>query len=155
MTNRSQILIVANRTATTADLLSAVERRARLSPASFHLLIPAEPSGLHRVVDPEVAGRDQARARLDAALPLLRDAAGSDVTGHVGDADALAAIQDALHQRRFDEIVISTLPRRVSRWLKLDLPSKARALGLPVVHVETAEPVPAGGRAAEPERAVA
>lgn len=98
--------------------------------------MPAVPRGLHRVVDPEVAGRDEAQERLAAALPELRAAAGAEVTGEVGDADPMAALQDTLHARHFDEVIISTLPRRMSRWLRLDLPSKARGLGLPVTHVE-------------------
>jgi hypothetical protein len=59
----------------------------------------------------------------------------------VGDTDPFAAIQDTLFREQFEEIIISTLPRRGSRWLRLDLPSKVRALGLPVTHVEaTADP---------------
>jgi len=139
MTRRSSILLVANRTAHTARLQEAVERIAERGEIRFHLLVPAHPRGLHRIVDPEVAGREEASARLAAALPALSEAAGGEVTGEVGDADPLAAIQDALGRERFDEIVVSTLPARVSRWLKLDLPSKARGLGLPVIHVEADE----------------
>jgi hypothetical protein len=140
MLNEDRVLLVANRTAASPALLAAVHRRAEVRPAGFHLVVPARPHGLHRVVDPEVAGRAEARAVLDAALPALSEAAGAPVGGHVGDADPLAAIQDALFLRGFDEIIISTLPRRLSRWLRLDLPSKARGLGLPVHHVETREP---------------
>jgi hypothetical protein len=61
-----------------------------------------------------------------------------EVTGHIGDAEPLAAVSDALHQRGFDEIIISTLPWRLSRWLRVDLPSKIRDLGVPVHHVEGA-----------------
>ena len=58
--------------------------------------------------------------------------------GSVGDSDPTAAVQDACNFGTFDEIIISTLPLRASKWLKLDLPSKAeRATGLPVTHVET------------------
>jgi hypothetical protein len=134
-----RVLLVANRTALMSPLRDAVERRARDGEAVFHLVVPATPQGLHRVVDPEVAGREEAQVQLEAALPALSDAAGSEVTGEVGDADPLAAIQDALAARSVDEIIVSTLPRRLSRWLKLDLPSKARGLGLPVTHVEAEE----------------
>ena len=143
----SRILVVANRTAADLPLLRAVEERAREGEAVFQLLIPAEPQGLHRVVDPEVAGREAAQARLSHALPLLSEAAAQEVTGHVGDADPLAAVCDALNQDGFDEIIVSTLPWRVSRWLRVDLPSKIRALGVPVRHVESS----AGMTRARPE----
>jgi len=132
----STVLLVANRTANTDRLHEAVRERAARGTVAFHLVVPAVPHGLHRVVDPEVAGVEEARAALALALPSLSEVAGSQVSGEVGSADPLAAIQDAMARRSFDEIVISTLPRRVSRWLHVDLPSKARGLGLPVAHVE-------------------
>ncbi len=134
----ARVLIVANRTAATERLLEAVRQRALLGPVTFHLLVPATPRGLHRVVDPEVAGREEAAAQLERALEHLREAAGAEVTGHVGDADPMAAISDTLHDREVDEIIISTLPRRLSRWMHLDLPSKVRGMGKPVTHVEAA-----------------
>ena len=99
-----------------------MRQRAEAGPATFHLLVPATPRGLHRVVDPEVAGRHEAAAQLERALEPLREAAGAEVTGHVGDADPMAAISDTLHAREVDEIIISTLPRRLSRRVHLDLP---------------------------------
>jgi len=136
----TRVLVVANRTAATPQLLAAVCERAQRSPATFHLVVPATPRGMHRIVDPEVSGRDAAEENLQLALPLLAEAADGPVDGHVGDADPLMAIQDALHARDYDELIISTLPSRLSRWMHLDLPSKARVIGLPVVHVEaTAE----------------
>ncbi|HEV2723166.1 MAG TPA: hypothetical protein VGV10_00890 [Thermoleophilaceae bacterium] len=142
MAETRRVLLVANRTAMTPALRDEVRKRAAEGDTSFHLLVPAHPSGLHRVVDPEVAGREAARKRLEEALEALGEAAGSSpVTGEVGDADPLAAIQDAINARGFDEVVISTLPKRISKWLHLDLPSKARGLGLPVPHIES---MPAG-----------
>lgn len=131
-----RVLIVANRTAATDRLLEAVHRRAQAGPATFHLLVPATPRGLHRVVDPQDFGYDEAEAQLELALEHLQEVAGPDVTGHVGDADPMAAISDALHELEVDEIIISTLPRRLSRWMRLDLPSKVSGLGKPVTHVE-------------------
>ncbi len=145
----TRILLVANRTATSQPLLDAVRQRAGEGPATFHLLVPATPTGLHRVVDPEIAGREAAERQLQAALPRLRSAAGRPVEGHVGDANPLAAIADALNLRGFDEIILSTLPSRLSRWLRIDLPSKVRALGTPVLHVAADLPAQAElGRAA-------
>jgi len=136
MTGPARVLIVANRTAATEQLLEAVRRRAGAGPAEFHLVVPATPRGLHRVVDPEDAGHEEAAAQLELALGRLAEVTGGEVTGHVGDPDAMSAISDALHNRGFDELIISTLPRRLSRWMHVDLPSKAAGLGLPITHVE-------------------
>ena len=141
MSHPQSVLLIANRTADTDRLREAVRERAAQGTTRFHLLVPAVPSGLHRVVDPEVAGQDEAHARLAAALPRLSEAAGFKIEGEVGDADPMAAVQDTLGRESFEEIVISTLPRRVSRWLHLDLPSKIKGLGVPVSHVE-ADTVP-------------
>lgn len=130
-----RILLVASRTAADPPLAAAVRERSGRGPTDFHLVVPATPHGLHRVVDPEVAGLEDAERRLREALPVLSRAAGQQVTGHVGDANPLAAVEDALHLRGFDEIILSTLPHRMSRWLRVDLLSKVRALGLPVLHV--------------------
>jgi hypothetical protein len=131
----ARVLLVANRTAADRPLVEAVRRRAAQGPATFHVVVPATPRGLHRVVDPEVAGVGVAAERLRRALPILSEAAGRRVTGSVGDANPLAAVEDALNLQGFDEIILSTLPWRVSRWLRLDLPSKVRALGKPLLHV--------------------
>jgi hypothetical protein len=131
----ARVLVVANRTAATPALLAAVRERAQRSPAAFTLLIPNTAHGLHKVVDPEDQEQSEAEATLELALPLMEDAAGGRVEGMIGDPEPLAAIQDAINLHGFDEIIISTLPTRVSRWLKLDLPSKAAGLGLPVTTV--------------------
>jgi hypothetical protein len=130
-----RVLVVANRTAATPALIDAVRERAARGPCTFTLLVPHTSSGLHRLVDPEDQGQSEAEQTLDLALPLLEEAAGGPVEGIVGDAEPLAAIQDAVNLRGFDEIILSTLPKRVSRWLRLDLPHKAAGLGLPVTTV--------------------
>ena len=76
---------------------------------------------------------------LELALPLLEEAAGGPVEGLIGDPEPLNAVQDAVNLRGFDEIIVSTLPARVSRWLHLDLPSKLGGLGLPVTTVTAKE----------------
>ncbi|HEY6395863.1 MAG TPA: hypothetical protein VIX82_00265, partial [Solirubrobacteraceae bacterium] len=115
--------------------LDAVRERARRSPASFHLVVPRQPHGMHKMVDPREAGDAEARQVLRDAIPKLSAAAGQEVTGNVGDPEPLMAIEDAINLGNYTEIIISTLPLGISRWLKLDLISKARALGLPVTHV--------------------
>jgi hypothetical protein len=131
----ARVLVVANKTAATPALLAAVRERAQRSPATFTLLIPNTAHGLHKLVDPEDQEQNEAEGTLELALPLMEEAAGGRVEGMVGDPEPLAAIQDAINLHGFDEIIISTLPTRVSRWLKLDLPSKAAGLGLPVTTV--------------------
>ena len=127
-----RVLVVAHKTAATQPLLDAVRERAARGPAKFTLLVPNPAHGLHKAVDPEDVGKNEAQSVLDHALPKLSDAAGSQVDGLIGDADPSAAIQDAINLRGFDEVIISTLPSKVSRWLRLDLPSKVAGLGLPV-----------------------
>jgi hypothetical protein len=136
MSDPAHVLVVAHQTAATDALLDAVRERAQAGPARFHLVVPRHAHGMHRMVDPEDSGEDEAQEVLDAALPRLGDAAGGEVTGSLGDAEPLSAIQDAVNLGSYDEIIISTLPRRISRWLRLDLVSKTAGLGLPVTHVE-------------------
>jgi hypothetical protein len=143
MADPARVLVVANRTAATPGLIEAVRERAARGPAVFTLLVPHFAHGLHKVIDAEDTDVSESEAVLELALPLLRQAAGGEVEGIIGDAEPLAAIQDAVNLRGFDEIILSTLPARVSRWLKLDLPSKLTGLGLPVTHVEAKEHSPA------------
>jgi hypothetical protein len=139
MADQASVLVVAHQTAETDKLLDAVRERAQRGPAKFHLVVPRQPHGMHKVVDPQDTGRDDAQEVLDDALPKLSKAAGGNVTGSLGDAEPLMAIEDAINLGQYDEIIISTLPKRVSRWLKLDLVSKTKALGLPVTHVEATD----------------
>jgi len=143
MADPARVLVVANRTAATPALIAAVRERAARGPATFTLLVPHVPHGLHKVVDAQDTDVSESEAVLELALPLLAEAAGGKVEGIIGDHEPLAAIQDAVNLRGFDEIILSTLPARVSRWLKLDLPSKVTGLGLPVTHVEAQEHTPA------------
>ncbi|MBX5442275.1 MAG: hypothetical protein IRZ32_12215 [Solirubrobacteraceae bacterium] len=131
----TRVLIVAHRTAATPALLDAVRERAARGDCRFTLLVPAAAHGLHRVVDPEDAGRSEARDVLELALPLLEEAAGGRVEGLIGDASPLTAVMDAVNLHGFDEVIVSTLPQRISRWLHLDLPAKIGGLGLPVTTV--------------------
>jgi hypothetical protein len=147
MSEPAKVLVVAHQTAATPGLLEAVKERAARSPARFHLVVPRQAHGMHKVVDPQDASVDEANQVLALALPKLSDAAGAEVTGSIGDAEPLMAIQDAVNLGEYDEIIISTLPLGISRWLKLDLVSKARGLGLPVTHVAAPSKVEAAATA--------
>ena len=129
------VLVVAHQTAATPALLQAVRERARGGPCRFHLLVPRRRRRGEKAVSPKQIGVLEASAVLRDALPRLSEAAGSDVTGEIGDLDPVTAIQVALNGHDYDEIIVSTLPLGVSRWLELDLISKTRQFGLPVNHI--------------------
>jgi hypothetical protein len=139
----TRVLVVAHKTAATQPLLDAVHERARRGRCTFTLLVPNAPHGLHKVVDPEDQGAGEAQAVIDQAVPLLSEAAGTPVDAIVGSSDPNVAVQDAVNLQGFDEVIVSTLPTRVSRWLKLDLPSKVSGLGLPVTTVTPSDGDPA------------
>ena len=132
---KASVLVVANRTAGSDELLEALRERAAQGSAKFHLVVPATARGVSWVADMS-AGTDAAEHDLDGALERLRGA-GLEIEGEIGDGDPVAAISDAASAASYDEVIVSTLHKHVSKWLKLDLPSKAaHATGLPVTHVE-------------------
>jgi hypothetical protein len=135
MESVARVLIVANKTAATPALLDAVRKRAAQGACEFTLLVPNATHGLHTLVDPEDQTETEAETTIELAVPLLEAAAGTPVDAMIGVPEPLAAIQDAINLHGFDELIISTLPTRISKWLKLDLPSKAAGLGLPVTTV--------------------
>ena len=122
----AHVLIVAHRTAATPLLLDAVRERAAQAPCAFTLLVPRP------YWDPDT---EQTAAVLELAVPLLEEAAGAEVSTIVGDSDPFAAVRDAMGEEHFDEVIVSTLPERVSHWLRRDLPSRVESLGLPVTVV--------------------
>ncbi len=122
----SRVLIVAHRTAATPLLLNAVRARAARSDCAFTLLVPRP------YWDPDT---DEATATLELAVPLLEEAAGGHVDAVIGDSDPFVAVQEAVTRLGIDEIIISTLPARVSQWLHRDLPHRVQQFGLPVTVV--------------------
>jgi hypothetical protein len=139
MAGKARVLVVANRTAESPELLDALRARTVQGPCEFTLLVPSTPHGLAWAADMHAGGAEAEHHREAFVEELRRE--GLDVAGaKVGDPDPLAAIQDECNFNEYDELIVSTLPLRVSRWLKVDLPRKAKAAtGLPVTHVVGSE----------------
>ncbi len=113
-------LIVANLTASTPILLQEVKRRASERPTKFTLLIPG------------VRSKKSADWPLETAVKLLEQASDAPVEGRLGGGDPFESVKEALADGSYDEVMISTLPKRTSEWLRRDLPSRVEELGVPV-----------------------
>jgi hypothetical protein len=106
-----------------------------MGDCEFTLLVPAVAHGLHRVVDPEEACCEEAEAAVARLLPALEAAAGAPVATRIGAHEVLAAVEDAINDRGFAEVIISAVSGRVSRLLHVDLPRKIAALDVSVTAV--------------------
>ena len=131
----ARVLVVANRTAESPELLDALRTRTMQGPCAFTLLVPSTPHGIAWAADMHGSG-DEAEEHRAAFLLELREEGLNVSDAKVGDPDPLAAIQDECNFNEYDELIVSTLPLHISKWLKVDLPRKAQAAtGLPVKHV--------------------
>jgi hypothetical protein len=136
------LLVVANVTAGSDELIGSLRERAEQGACRFTLVMPATGA--------------EARTRLETALERMRDAGLENVEGKVGDPDPIVAVMDVWDPMKFDEIVVSTLPTGSSRWLGLDLPHRLEKLtSVPVRHVVSQpepEEVPTGPPPEQPQR---
>jgi len=150
-------LVVANQTLQAAELREELRNRISAGPCSF-LIVPDTKATDYDAVaaggilpqpgmwwwatynarpatDHEATA--QARQRLSLMLAGLA-AMGVPVEGDLGSSSPLKAMEKMLADHKFDEIIVATLPRRVSRWLGADLPHQAeRRFGLPVTTIIT------------------
>jgi GABA permease len=130
-----RILVVANETLEGAHLLEEVGRRAEEvgGEVAVHLVVPASHG---KGMWTEGGAKAEAQHRLDDAMVAFKELH-VDVTGEVGDPSPVLAVSDALLIRQYDEIVFSTLPPSVSKWLKQDAPSRIRRNHptIPLTHV--------------------
>ena len=144
-------LVVANQTLGSDELAALVRERTADGPAEFWLVVPATPvkdlasnaipipmpvmGGISTLPAPPAEARRLAQLNLDAAIRKLT-AAGATVDGAVADPDPLRAVAEAVDGREFDEIIVFTLPPRLSRWLHQDLPTRLQhEFQLPVTDV--------------------
>lgn len=142
-------LILANHTLPSAGLRQLMDMKVSTGNCEFHVLVPEGPRTTI-YVDPtapadlrlgETATEDrlialkEAEERLDSFRTSFSNL-GSGLTGEVGLGDPLAATRRVMERAVFDEIIVSTLPTGISRWLKMDLPTRLeRAFNLPVTHL--------------------
>ncbi len=129
---RTTILVLANQTASSEELLSTLERRGPREDVRLEFVVPP--------VGPDAESCREAERRLEEALQVAREA-GFEATGSVGTCDALSAVVEAYDPSRHDEILVSTLPASISHWLGIDLPARvARATNALVSHVAVQQP---------------
>jgi len=144
-------LVIANQTLAEAELTEAIRQRMEAGPSSFYLLVPntdhgdpaariAQSAPLGAPVADATADHlhtEHAQHRLGQLLHDLHNL-GADADGDIGEADPIAAVDNLLATREFDEIILSTLPQHVSKWLRMDLPHRLhRHTGLPVTTIAT------------------
>ena len=138
-------LVVGNQTLGGPELTAAIaERIAAGDPTHFHVVVPASPiqGGFTWDEDKAYAA---ACDRLEAMLGHLRTM-GAEASGEVGHTDPVEAARDALRRHPADEVILSTLPSGISRWLGQDVPGRLKAgIAVPVV-VVTASREPAHSR---------
>ena len=128
---KQHVLVVANLTAGSQALLNLLRHRAERAPTAIHLIVPASPFG---------DGRDAAIRNLQRALAQLREE-GLEADGVLGHPDPFIAVIEVWDPRQYDEIIVSTLPLGVSKWLRAGLPERVeRTTGAWVEHVVSEPP---------------
>src|SRR3954451_7063999 len=133
MARRVSVLVVANTTATSPQLIDALKQRAELGSVRATLLMPCSGPGL--------TAREERRAALEEALEVWRAAGLTDVDGVVGDQDPIVAVSETWDPMTYDEVIVSTLPSHASEWLRWDLPHRvARHTDAHVTHVVASTP---------------
>ena len=135
----ARVLILARRTAHSPELIEAVAARADRGPCNFMLLVPSSLRILTNMNYHRPQRDIDAERRIAAAVPVLSRAAGSEVVAVIGSQDPFAAARDALKLMGFDEVIVSMLPPRLSRWRSADVAGRIRALGVPVTEVAGSE----------------
>jgi Fe2+ transport system protein FeoA len=138
-------LIVANQTLTSESLHEAITARLADGPLRVHVVVPMSAGG-GRLSWDEGESRATATARLDEMLDRLKEM-GVEADGEVGDRDPVNAVRDALRRQEADEVIVSTLPRGLSRWPAEHVPSRLRAAcPVPVTVVTQGATVQASSR---------
>jgi uncharacterized membrane-anchored protein len=126
VTTAPGVLVVTNKTAATPALVEAVRKRAAAGPARFFMLVP-NPDHLF---DRTTRDLSDGEHLLAGAIPMLEAAAGGEIEGAVANSpNAYDDIVQELERRKYDEIILETIPAHVSHWLHVDLPQRLSQLG--------------------------
>jgi len=133
-------LVVGNQTLDSPELAEVIRERMAAGPARFHIVVPATPVQRGLTWDEDQA-RIAAQDRLTAAITRLVEL-NADVTGEIGHRDPIEATEDALRGREVDEVILSTLPPGISRWLGQDVPTRLKGSVLVPVTVVTTQREP-------------
>lgn len=149
MSSNHHALVVAARSADYPGLVEALRLHRAGAATSFTLLVPAEPHGFAWATDMH-CGWQAATARAQRAAKRMREAGLDLKETIVGDADPFAAVGDVLHCRRLDEVIVATLPRGVSSWLRIGLPARlGRVTELPITRICVDRPARASAHASQ------
>jgi hypothetical protein len=127
----ANVLVVANQTVLGEPLLARIRERAAASPSGFLIIAPqGESEGSY----------EEAERRLLRAVTTLRSE-GLEVHGQISHPDPYAAVMQAVEDERVNEIIVSTLPRARSGWLRRDLVERLKSdTKLPIEHIEVDVP---------------
>jgi hypothetical protein len=138
-------LLLANQTLQDEHVFETLQARAGDGRCQVLVLVPATPSA-NLASPPSTAGSDPgsrtsgstddvglaiARWRLRTMIDRLAEL-DIEAEGRIGHPDPYRAVADLLSEEDIDEIIVSTLPPRISRWLKADLPKRLARHGIPV-----------------------
>ncbi len=139
--NPRRVLVLANETADSAELLAELHTIGADQAASYFVVVPDSPietgaAATHGPVDVREATQQAAQSRLDHTVATLRSN-NLDVDGARGDFRPLRALANAVDTFRPDLIVIATLPPEMSVWHRFDVVDRARHdyPQIPVTHV--------------------
>jgi predicted deacetylase len=127
---QTNVLVVANQTVLSDELLARIRKRAAAGKTGFLIVAPQGDGEEHTDAD----------RRLRRALTELRGE-GINAHGQIVHPDPYTAAMQVLHDEAIDEIIVSTFPGEKSGWLRRDLVARLRKdTAKPVDHVIS--PVP-------------
>jgi GABA permease len=134
-----RVLVVVDDACTAPDLCASVRAVAAGRPIEALVVAPAHGGAFAQWYVDEDAARAEATHRLRACLECLAGN-GIQVLGHLGDADPVQAIADALYEFDAEEILLVTAAGGPSRWLRPSVAERVRRTFAQPVHLVAMPP---------------